>query len=55
VAEIISATRFLQSRRSGDIFLPFIVEKAQRCGFFDSLKRRRDAIPYFLLLLKTVL
>jgi hypothetical protein len=34
VAEFISATRFLLSRRSGDIFLPFIVEKAQRSGFF---------------------
>jgi hypothetical protein len=38
VAEFISATRFLQSRRSGDIFLTFIVEKAQRSGFFDSLR-----------------
>jgi hypothetical protein len=37
VAEFISATRFLKSRRSGDIFLPFIVEKARRSGFFDSL------------------
>jgi hypothetical protein len=32
-------TRFLKSRRSGDIFLPFIVEKARRSGFFDSLTR----------------
>jgi hypothetical protein len=38
VAEFISATRFLRSRRSGGINLPFIVEKAQRSGFFDSLK-----------------
>jgi hypothetical protein len=36
VAEFISATRFFYSRRGG-IFLPFIVEKAQRSGFFDSL------------------
>jgi hypothetical protein len=28
VAEFISATRLLRSRRSGDILLPFIVEKA---------------------------
>jgi hypothetical protein len=37
VAEFISATRFLRSRRSGDIFLPVIIEKTQRSGFFDSL------------------
>ncbi len=37
VAEFISATRFLKSRRSGGILLPFIVEKARRSGFFDSL------------------
>jgi hypothetical protein len=32
-AEFISATRFIWSRRSGDIFLPFIAEKTQRNGF----------------------
>jgi hypothetical protein len=32
VAEFISATRFLWSRRSGDIFLPFIVEKPGVAG-----------------------
>jgi hypothetical protein len=37
VAEFISATRFIWSRRSGGIFLPFIVEKALRSGFFDRL------------------
>jgi hypothetical protein len=33
VAEFISATRFLWSRRSGDIFLPLIVERPGEAGF----------------------
>jgi hypothetical protein len=53
VAEFISATRFLRSRRSGDIFLPVIIEKTQRSGFFDSLSPGSTARG-FLLYLKSM-
>jgi hypothetical protein len=33
VAGFISATRFLKSRRSGETFLPFTVEKPGEAGF----------------------